>query len=217
MSPPAPLRLATLGALALLAFLIPCLPRAAHAGTHTTVSLTFDDGIKDQFTNARPLLRAHGMHGTFYIISGQSNLSGYMSQADISALAADGDEIGGHTVDHPDLTTLSADDVKREICNDRVTLLNWGFPVKNFAYPFGSANASVEQAAAYGRRRRLAGGLPRLRVRRDDPARRRLLHPDAGLDPDHHEPHRDEDARHPGGDARRRLGAARHPPRLRRL
>jgi peptidoglycan/xylan/chitin deacetylase (PgdA/CDA1 family) len=149
MSPPAPLRLATLSALALLAFLIPCLPRAAHADTRTTVSLTFDDGIKDQFTNARPLLQSHGMHGTFYIISGQTNLSGYMSQADISALAADGDEIGGHTVDHADLTTLSSDDAKREVCNDRVTLLNWGFSVKSFAYPFGAANATAEQAVAY--------------------------------------------------------------------
>jgi hypothetical protein len=147
MSPPVSLRFAALGVLALIALLLPCLPRAAHAATNTVVTLGFDDGSKDQFTNARPLLQSHGMHATFYINSGQTNLSGYMAQADIAALATDGDEIGGHTVDHADLPTLSSDDAKREICNDRVTLLNWGFAVKNFAYPYGNANASVEQIA----------------------------------------------------------------------
>jgi peptidoglycan/xylan/chitin deacetylase (PgdA/CDA1 family) len=148
MSPPQPRRIATLGSLALLAFMVPFVPHAADAAPRTVVSLTFDDGIKDQITNVRPLLKSHHMHGTFYIITGQTNLSGYMSQADVSALAADGNEIGGHTVDHPDLTTLSPDDAKREICNGRVTLLNWGFSVKNFAYPFGSTNPTVEKIAA---------------------------------------------------------------------
>lgn len=135
-------------------------PGAAHAATSTVVTLGFDDGVKDQFTNARPLLQSHGMHGTFYINSGQTNLTNSMTQADIAALAADGDEIGGHTVDHADLTTLSSDDAEREVCNDRVTLLGWGFAVKNFAYPYGTENAAVEQIVrdcGYNRARTVGG------------------------------------------------------------
>ncbi|GAB3985989.1 hypothetical protein GCM10029978_100300 [Actinoallomurus acanthiterrae] len=144
--PPPTTRLAALFVLLCAALAVPG-ATTAHAAATTVVTLGFDDGVKDQFTNARPILQAHAMHGVFYINSGQTNLTNYMSQSDIAALASDGNEIGGHTVDHADLTTLSSDDAKREICNDRVTLLNWGFAVKNFAYPYGATNAAVEQIA----------------------------------------------------------------------
>jgi peptidoglycan/xylan/chitin deacetylase (PgdA/CDA1 family) len=143
--PPPTARLAALFVLLCAALAVPGVTGTARAATSTIVTLGFDDGVKDQFTNARPILQAHNMQGVFYINSGQTNLSNYMTQADIAALASDGNEIGGHTVDHADLTTLSSDDAKREICNDRVTLLGWGFAVKNFAYPYGSENAAVEQ------------------------------------------------------------------------
>jgi peptidoglycan/xylan/chitin deacetylase (PgdA/CDA1 family) len=114
----------------------------------TLVSLTFDDGTQDQYDNARPLLNSHGMKGTFYINSGRLNTAGYMTKQSVQQLATDGHEIGGHTIGHSDLATLSADDQKRAVCNDRVTLLNLGLAVRNFAYPFGSSNASAEQAVA---------------------------------------------------------------------
>ena len=40
------------------------------ARAETVVSLTFDDGIATQYNLARPLLASHGMHGTFFINSG---------------------------------------------------------------------------------------------------------------------------------------------------
>src|SRR5450759_3778017 len=57
---------------------------------------------------------------------------------------AAGNEIGGHTVDHSDLTALTSDDATRQVCNDRVALNNMGFTVKSFAYPFGAYNSSIE-------------------------------------------------------------------------
>src|SRR5918912_236719 len=101
MHPPPTTRLAALFALLCAALAVPGVT-TAHAATTTVVTLGFDDGVKDQFTNARPILQAHAMHGVFYINSGQTNLTNYMTQADISALASDGNEIGGHTVDHAD-------------------------------------------------------------------------------------------------------------------
>jgi peptidoglycan/xylan/chitin deacetylase (PgdA/CDA1 family) len=123
----------------------------------TVVTFTFDDGNADTVA-AASVLNAAGMHGTYYTNSGTIGLPGYQTRSDLSALLAAGNEIAGHTVSHPDLTTLSSDAAKRQICLDRDTLLGWGFPVQNFAYPFAATNASVDalaQACGYNSARNL--------------------------------------------------------------
>ncbi|GGK07398.1 hypothetical protein GCM10010123_41630 [Pilimelia anulata] len=114
----------------------------------TIVSLTFDDGVRGHLTEAAPLLNARGMRGTFYVNSGRIGATGFLSQADLEALRAQGHEIGGHTTDHVDLPTLSADDQRREICDDRVALLDRGFAVRSLAYPYGDADATTKEIAA---------------------------------------------------------------------
>jgi peptidoglycan/xylan/chitin deacetylase (PgdA/CDA1 family) len=123
----------------------PPIIRAAITSPPTVISLTFDDGNADQMT-ALPILDSVGMKGTFYITTGWTNYSGYMTQANLATLAAHGQEIGGHTVSHPDLTTLSTTEMTKQICQGRNTLAGWGFPTTSFAYPFASVNASVEAA-----------------------------------------------------------------------
>ncbi|WP_131742693.1 polysaccharide deacetylase family protein [Actinomadura roseirufa] len=125
---------------------VPALAAApAGAATGTVVSLTFDDGAQDHYDNARPALDAHGMKGTFYINSGRVGSSGYMDRTEIAGLAAGGHEIGGHTISHADLPTLATAEQQRQVCDDRVALLNMGFTVKNFAYPYGNADSGVEK------------------------------------------------------------------------
>jgi peptidoglycan/xylan/chitin deacetylase (PgdA/CDA1 family) len=116
----------------------------AQAAGPVTVSLTFDDGNVDQKT-AAALLKARGQVGTFYVNSGTIDDAGFMTKADLLALQADGHEIGGHTVTHPDLGTLPAAEVKREVCQDRSTLKGWGLTVRSFAYPFASMTATAKQ------------------------------------------------------------------------
>lgn len=120
----------------------------AHAAASTVVSLTFDDGNADQYS-ARSILSSHGMHGTFFVNSGRiDTTSGFLTRSQLRDLASDGNEIGGHTVQHADLTTLGADEAAREICNDRVNLFNWGFAPTDFAYPYGHYNTAIEQQVA---------------------------------------------------------------------
>src|SRR5215467_6060427 len=88
----------------------------------TIVSLTFDDTTTDQF-QVWSMVAARGMHATFYVNSGRVNLGGFMTQGQLLAMQQDGNEIAGHTVSHPDLPTLDLDEQKRQICNDRVSLL----------------------------------------------------------------------------------------------
>jgi peptidoglycan/xylan/chitin deacetylase (PgdA/CDA1 family) len=107
------------------------------------VTFTFDDGVADQLQGEQ-LLEKYGMAGTFYINSSFIGLPGYMTRANLDNLKAKGHEIGGHTVSHPNLTTLSADEQNRQICHDRNTLLSWGYAVTSFAYPFVAFDATTK-------------------------------------------------------------------------
>ena len=119
-------------------------PASGAAVPKTIVSLTFDDGNADQLA-AEQTLKAHGLVGTFFITTSWIGSPTYLSQADLHALAADGNEIAGHTVTHPDLTTVSSAAATAEVCNGRTTLAGWGFAVTDFAYPFAAENAAVEK------------------------------------------------------------------------
>ena len=110
-------------------------------GGSTIVSLSFDDGWNDQET-AYSALAAHGLTGTFYVNSGTIGSPGHLTWSQLESLNAAGNEIGGHTLSHPDLTTLSAGEAQHEIGDDRENLLSHGFVVNNFAYPFGAYDSN---------------------------------------------------------------------------
>ncbi|NRD51985.1 polysaccharide deacetylase family protein [Corallococcus exiguus] len=108
------------------------------------VSLNFDDCLASQLI-AASAMEARGMRGTFFINSSRLGQSGRLTLAQVRTLRDKGHEIGGHTLTHPHLTELSADNQRKEICNDRVALLNDGFRVTSFAYPFGDKDATTRQ------------------------------------------------------------------------
>jgi peptidoglycan/xylan/chitin deacetylase (PgdA/CDA1 family) len=128
-----------------LSAILPHAPAAVKP--QTVVSLTFDDGTADQMT-VESILNASRLKGTFFVNSGTIGLPGYLTKADLSTIAAAGHEIGGHTVTHPDLTTLPLAEVQRQICDDRVQLASWGLPTpRSFAYPFAATNATIDGVA----------------------------------------------------------------------
>lgn len=98
--------------------------------------MTFDDGYDTQFA-AAPILANHKMAGTFYINSGDVGTAGHLTWTQLDQLAAAGNEVGGHTIDHVDLTKLTTAQAQYQICQDRTNLLAHGYPVTDFAYPYG--------------------------------------------------------------------------------
>jgi peptidoglycan/xylan/chitin deacetylase (PgdA/CDA1 family) len=80
---------------------------AKAATSPVTVSLTFDDSNADQLP-AEQTMKSLGLHGTFYTVSGWVNQPSYLTLAQVQQVAADGNEIAGHTIEHPDLPTLAA-------------------------------------------------------------------------------------------------------------
>jgi peptidoglycan/xylan/chitin deacetylase (PgdA/CDA1 family) len=127
---------------------------------NTVVSLTFDDGDADNY-QTRDMLKDNDLRATFYIISGFTGTEGYMTADELRGLYADGNEIGGHTVNHINLTTVRGADLKREVCQGRLTLLGYGFDVQSFAYPYGHYDEESKQAVmdcGYNNARIVTGG-----------------------------------------------------------
>jgi peptidoglycan/xylan/chitin deacetylase (PgdA/CDA1 family) len=135
---------AVLAALVLLALAAP-----ARAAT-TTVSIQFDDGRGQDAVGA--ILARHHIHATFFVNTGYIGTADYLTWKQLHRLAAAGNEIGGHTLTHRDLATLSGAEQRREICGDRNALIAHGFKPVDFAYPFGSytpRNERIVQACGY--------------------------------------------------------------------
>jgi peptidoglycan/xylan/chitin deacetylase (PgdA/CDA1 family) len=126
-----------------------CAPATAAAPNQTIVSLSFDDGTISQYTLAwQRTLAPHGMSVTFFVPTGKIG-SGpdYMTWGDLSTLFAAGNEIGGHTVHHVDLTspTVTDDQKVHEVCDDRQALLQHGLDAKGFAYPDGAYDQTAQR------------------------------------------------------------------------
>jgi peptidoglycan/xylan/chitin deacetylase (PgdA/CDA1 family) len=111
------------------------------------VSINFDDGWATQIQYAQPLLRQYGFPATFYLTSQaiEQNWQGFMTLSNAFSLKNDGHEIAGHTVNHPDLTTISASELEFQLTSSKTWLIqNLNLPgLPQFATPYGRYNAAV--------------------------------------------------------------------------
>jgi hypothetical protein len=117
---------------------------AAPASADTVVSLTFDDGWANQLAG-QPTLAEHDMNATYYIITGRVGNAGYFTWNEIASLFANGNEVGGHTTNHVDMTTETPEEARAAVCDARQVLLAQGYPQVSFAYPRGNFDATAEQ------------------------------------------------------------------------
>ncbi|WDO02053.1 polysaccharide deacetylase family protein [Aeromonas allosaccharophila] len=130
--------------------------------------ITADDGYQDNLTRMLPLLEKYGYKAVVYVVTGEGynrwdvehptnpdTQVSLMSGEQVKALAATGHvEIGGHTLTHPRLSQLTAEQQAHEIQeNKRQLEALLGHPLLSFAYPYGDMNDSAkEQAIAAGYR-----------------------------------------------------------------
>jgi len=110
------------------------------------IVLTFDDGYRDFYENAWPILRGHRFRATVFVITGSVGRPAYLTWGMIRELDRSGlIEIGGHTVHHTDLTQIADPTAEIEDCA-RELQRELGHPVRSFAYPAGKFDARVEAA-----------------------------------------------------------------------
>lgn len=127
-----------------------------------SVVLTFDDGFRSVFEQALPVMNAVGFSGTAFIPADFVGLSAaqaeklnkdldrdVMNWHQIEELEKSGFEIGAHSMSHPDLRRLPAEQLERELSMARSHLeARLQHPVRSFAYPYGSYDARVKNAVS---------------------------------------------------------------------
>lgn len=125
-----------------------------------TMVITFDDGYKDNFLYAAPILRKHNLPACFFITTGFINTErtfpwdekfGFkipnMSWNDVNELAGMGFEIGAHTVNHVNLGKVDEKTAEKEILNSKLHIEDKiGSAVLHFSYPFGGKE-NISEAA----------------------------------------------------------------------
>jgi peptidoglycan/xylan/chitin deacetylase (PgdA/CDA1 family) len=111
------------------------------------VVLTFDDGYRDLYSTAFPVLLRHQFKSVAYIVPGFLGSPSNVTADQVLEMEANGVEIGSHTVSHADLTRLSAGDLHREVFDSKAMLEALvGHPVLDFCYPAGRFNDAVVKA-----------------------------------------------------------------------
>lgn len=114
------------------------------SSTEKRVALTFDDGPHPQNTlTILDLLDQHDAKATFFMLG--SRVDFYPNIA--KKVAEDGHEIGNHTWDHKDLTTLSPEKIIQEIQDTNEIILEaTGYNATVLRPPYGATNKEVENS-----------------------------------------------------------------------
>ena len=111
--------------------------------------ISFDDGLKDNYTIAKNSLEKFGLKATFFISTGLVGEPNYMTKEMIEELDRQGHRIAGHG--HLHLNYLNQDD--ENILKDLTACYQYlqeNFNCKNlwFSYPYGARNKKIDEMCA---------------------------------------------------------------------
>ena len=109
------------------------------------IALTFDDGPSDFTDRLLDCLEANNVKATFFLAGQEVEYF----QEPVKRMEELGCEIGNHSYDHPDLTTLSADDAASQLSRtDQLIQDLTGHIATVVRPPYGSYNDTVAETAA---------------------------------------------------------------------
>ncbi len=111
------------------------------------IILTFDDGYRDFYTDAYPILKKYNVPATAYIVPGFLDHPNYMFTSQLEEINKDGlVELAAHTVHHAYLKGASKEHAKWEIEESKKELEEQlKKPVVSFAYPYGAFDLEIAQ------------------------------------------------------------------------
>jgi peptidoglycan/xylan/chitin deacetylase (PgdA/CDA1 family) len=108
------------------------------------VVLTFDDGYRDFYTEAFPVLSKYGLKATVFVVPGLTGEQRigrdgkeFMTWGEIREVHSYGTQIGSHTMTHPTLHSMRPSQIGEELHESKALLEDkLGVAVRSFAYPF---------------------------------------------------------------------------------
>ena len=129
---------------------------------HPAVSLTFDDGFANFYTQAFPVLADYNSRATVFLTAGccggvsewGGQPSAFRSReilgwAKIEELHRAGIQFGAHTMTHPSLTAIPLQQARAEILESKKRIEDRiGAPVTAFAYPYGIESPPIREIVA---------------------------------------------------------------------
>ena len=108
------------------------------------VVITFDDGNADNYEFAFPIMRRLRLKGTIYVVANRTASPGFLSVQQLHEMVDAGWEIGSHSMTHPDLTGIDAEELPAELLASRLMLEETlGIAIESFAYPYGSSSNEI--------------------------------------------------------------------------
>lgn len=110
------------------------------------VIITLDDGYRDNYLNAFPLLQEYGFIATFFVVTDpiDNNSDRYMTWEQIEEMARAGMDIEPHSKTHADLRSRDRDFLIWEILGSAQTVeAHTGRYPRFFAYPSGQYDEVV--------------------------------------------------------------------------
>lgn len=109
------------------------------------VMITFDDGYGTFYSQTYPFIKKHNLKVTNYLIAHRLGFSNYMTKSQVHSILKDGlVELGSHTLNHPDLRSLSVIQLQKEISDSKIELeKEFGVSITSFCYPYGYYNSNT--------------------------------------------------------------------------
>ncbi|MDF2769017.1 MAG: Polysaccharide deacetylase [Nitrososphaeraceae archaeon] len=108
--------------------------------SNKVVILTFGNAPKSQYTEAKPILDKYGFKASFFVVCNWINSdkdNSHMTWQDIETLYNDGHNIGAKSLNHKDLTTLSASELDFEVGQSKKCLDDQNIDARVFGTPYG--------------------------------------------------------------------------------
>ena len=113
-----------------------------------TVAITFDDGLKNNFTDAYPILKEYSLPATIFVITDSVGKEKFLTWSDMITMQENNISMGSHTASHAWLPDLDEMGLFAELLGSRGTLEErTGKKVKTLSYPLGGFNDKVKEAA----------------------------------------------------------------------
>lgn len=116
--------------------------------SNTDIVITFDDGEKNNATEAFPALQDYGYKAYFFIIANRVGRQGYASWEDLKEMHDCGMVIGSHGLSHEILTSLKETQIEEELrSSKRVLERNLNIEVDTISIPRGFCNHKILEMA----------------------------------------------------------------------